>query len=94
MCHWYQDVEEGDEVTRNFVETPPVDSLTRDAQMFPWFPVDLTHVDPQQTEPPTDFFEVIFLCVFFVFCKVFGVCVFYFLFYELLIHMKYFRVLN
>ncbi|XP_042874118.1 tubulin--tyrosine ligase-like protein 12 isoform X1 [Penaeus japonicus] len=52
-----QDVEEGDEVTRNFVETPPVDSLTRDAQMFPWFPVDLTHVDPQQTEPPTDFFE-------------------------------------
>lgn len=52
-----QDAEEGEEVTRNYVETPPVDSLTRDAQMLPWFPVDLTHVDPRQTEPPEDFYQ-------------------------------------
>ncbi|XP_071521090.1 tubulin--tyrosine ligase-like protein 12 [Panulirus ornatus] len=52
-----QDVEEGDEVTRNYVETTPVDSLTRDAQMLPWFPVDLTDVDPQQREPPEEFFQ-------------------------------------
>lgn len=51
-----EDVEEGDEVTRDYVETPPVDSDTRDAQMLPWYPLDLTHVDPQQMEPPEDAF--------------------------------------
>lgn len=66
------------------METPPVDSLTRDAQMLPWFPVDLTHVDPQQTEPPTDFFEVTFSPIF-----VFILCTFYvsFLCCELCIYM-------
>ncbi|XP_045597076.1 tubulin--tyrosine ligase-like protein 12 [Procambarus clarkii] len=52
-----QDVEEGEEVTRNYVETPPVDSVTRDAQMLPWFPVDLSYVDHRQTEPPEEFFQ-------------------------------------
>ncbi|KAG7169029.1 tubulin--tyrosine ligase-like protein 12 [Homarus americanus] len=52
-----EDVEEGDEVTRNFVETPPVDTITRDAQMLPWFPEELSHVDPQQTEPLPEFFQ-------------------------------------
>lgn len=53
-----QDVDEGDEVTRNYVEGPEVDSLTRDAQLLPWFEEDLTHVDPQQEEPQRDFFLV------------------------------------
>lgn len=51
-----ENVDEGDEVTRNYVEGPPVDSLTRDAQLLPWFEEDLTHVDPQQDEPPRYFF--------------------------------------
>ncbi|KAK4329348.1 hypothetical protein Pmani_000297 [Petrolisthes manimaculis] len=51
-----QDTEEGEEVTRNYVECGPVDSLTRDAQMLPWFPLDLSHIDPTQEEPPEDFF--------------------------------------
>lgn len=51
-------MDEGDEVTRNYVEGPPVDSLTRDAQLLPWFAEDLTHVDPQQEEPSREFFMV------------------------------------
>lgn len=51
-----QDVEEGEEVTRDYVETAPVDSETRDAQMLPWFPLDMTQLDQEQTEPPEDHF--------------------------------------
>lgn len=53
-----QDVDEGEEVTRNYVEGPSIDPLTLDALLLPWFPEDLTHVDPRQEEPPRDFFLV------------------------------------
>ncbi|KAK8392010.1 hypothetical protein O3P69_017552 [Scylla paramamosain] len=51
-----EDVDEGEEVTRNYVEGPPLDPLTRDALLLPWFAEDLTHEDPRQEEPPRDFF--------------------------------------
>ncbi|MCL4127868.1 UNVERIFIED_CONTAM: hypothetical protein GTU68_035232 [Idotea baltica] len=51
-----KDASEGDEVTRNYVESPPVDEVTRDAQMLPWFPEDLSDLDLRQEEPPVHFF--------------------------------------
>ncbi|KAG0721345.1 Tubulin--tyrosine ligase-like protein 12 [Chionoecetes opilio] len=51
-----QDVDEGEEVTRNYVEGPPMDSLTLEALLLPWSAEDVTHVDPRQEEPPSDFF--------------------------------------
>ena len=53
-----------EELRRNYVESPPVDDLTRDAQMLPWFPEDLTHVEISHNEPPIEFFQVRFYSLF------------------------------
>lgn len=45
----------GDEVTRDYAEGPPCDPLTRSAQLLPWEPCDLTHVDCNPPEPGADF---------------------------------------
>lgn len=45
----------GDEVTRDYSEGPPCDPLTRAAQLLPWEPCDLTHVDCNPPEPGPDF---------------------------------------
>ena len=58
LCLSPQDVDEGEEVTRNYVEGPSVTSQTLDAQLLPWCAEDLTHEDPRQEEPPVDFFLV------------------------------------
>lgn len=50
-----KDASYGDEVTRNYLEGPPVDKLTLKALTIPWEPADMTDIDCQLTEPSEDF---------------------------------------
>lgn len=51
-----QDLEENDEITRDFV--PNVgDPETRKAKLIPWVPADMTDVDYFQKEPDVSFFQ-------------------------------------
>ncbi|KAM9328135.1 tubulin--tyrosine ligase-like protein 12 isoform 2-T2 [Pholidichthys leucotaenia] len=51
-----QDLQEGDEVTRDYAygETDP---LVRRCQLLPWIPADLEGVDSTVAEPPDSFYE-------------------------------------
>uniref|UniRef100_A0A803K6H5 Tubulin tyrosine ligase-like 12 n=1 Tax=Xenopus tropicalis TaxID=8364 RepID=A0A803K6H5_XENTR len=54
-----RDLENGEEVTRDFAYGEP-DPLIRNCLLHPWRPVDITHIGCHTPEPPASYYEAIF----------------------------------